>query len=298
MTNLRPLVSVIIPAYGKSEQLPEVARSVARSSYRPLEVILVDNGVDRRALEASVRELEGVDVRVVGTGENLGTAAGRNAGARQARGELLLFLDSDVTLDEEAIEAMVDFLGSHPGYGIVGPLILYAGGGVYWSGGTVELPSGRVRMEADVPAEPARETDVVPSCMLVRKEAFEAVGGFFEPYFSGYEDSEFCIRAKRRGFRVACVCSARAHHHIPAGGREAELRLIGRVRLVMRNRLVFVRRNCPSRGCLLAFLLFYQWAYLSYYGYLIIKVRRPGLLKDMLAGSCEGLRYFASTLGA
>ena len=129
MTNLRPLVSVIIPAYGKSEQLPEVARSVARSSYRPLEVILVDNRVDRRALEASVRELEGVDVRVVGTGENLGTAAGRNAGARQARGELLLFLDSDVTLDEEAIEAMVDFLGSHPGYGIIGPLIFYAGGG-------------------------------------------------------------------------------------------------------------------------------------------------------------------------
>ena len=127
----------------------------------------------------------------------------------------------------------------------------------------MELPSGRVRMETDVPAEPARETDVVPSCILVRKETFEAVGGFFEPYFFGYEDSEFCLRAKRRGFRVACVCSARAYHHIPAGGREAELRLIGRVRLIMRNRPVFVRRNCPPRGCLLAFLLFYQPTLLS-----------------------------------
>ena len=291
---MRPLVSVIIPAYGKSEQLPEVARSVARSSYRPLEVILVDNGVDRRALEASIRELEGVDVKVAGTGENVGTAAGRNAGARQARGELLLFLDSDVTLDEEAIEAMVDFLGSHQGYGIVGPLIFYAGGGVYWSGGTVELPSGRVRMEADVPAEPARETDVVPSCVLVRKEAFEAVGGFFEPYFSGYEDSEFCFKAKRRGFRVACACGAKAYHHVPAGGRDAQLRLIGRIRLVMRNRLMFVRRNCQSRGCLLAFLLVYHWAYLAYYSYLILRMRRPGLLKDVVAGIVEGLRYFLS----
>jgi len=291
---LRPLVSVIIPAYGKSEQLPEVARSVARSSYRPLEVILVDNGVDRRALEASVRELEGVDVRVVGTGKNAGTAAGRNSGARQARGELLLFLDSDVTLDEKAIEAMVDFLGNHLGYGIVGPLIFYAGGGVYWSGGRVELPSGRVWMETDVPVKPARETDVVPSCILVRKEAFEAVSGFFEPYFSGYEDSEFCIRAKQRGFRVACVCNARAYHHIPAGGREAELRLIGRIRLVMRNRFIFVRRNCTSRGCLLAFLLVYSWAYLAYYGYLILSMHRPWLLKDMITGIVEGLRYFLS----
>ena len=285
---------MIIPAYDKSEKLPGVARSVARSSYRPLEVILVNNGVDRRALEASVRELEGFDVMVVGTGENVGTAAGRNAGARQARGELLLFLDSDVTLDEEAIETMVDFLDSHPGYGIIGPLIFYAGGGVYWSGGTVELPSGRVRMETDVPVEPARETDVVPSCILVKKDAFEAVGGFFEPYFSGYEDSEFCIRAKRKGFRVACVCSARAYHHVPTGGREMELRLIGRVRLSMRNRLMFVRRNCPSRGCLLAFLLVFHWSYLAYYSYLILGMRRPRLLKDMLVGSWEGLRYFLS----
>jgi len=127
MTKLRPLVSVIIPAYGKSEQLPEVARSVARSSYRPLEVILVGNGVDRRALEASVRELEGVDVKVWGLARTSGWRH-RNAGARQARGELLLFLDGDVTLDEKAIEAMVDFLGSHPGYGIIGPLIFYTGG--------------------------------------------------------------------------------------------------------------------------------------------------------------------------
>jgi len=89
----------------------------------------------------------------------------------------------------------------------------------------VELPYGRVRMETDVPVEPARETDVVPSCILVRRGAFEAVGGFFEPYFSGYEDSEFCIRAKRRGFRVACVCSARAYHHVPAEGREVALRV-------------------------------------------------------------------------
>ena len=291
---MRPLISVVIPAYGGSELLPAVARSISHSSYRPLEVIIVDNGVDRRTFEASVRELEGIDMKIVKAGGNIGTAAGRNKGAREAKGELLLFLDSDVTLDERTLEAMVDFLGHNPEYGVVGPLIFYGGGGVYWSGGTVELPSGRVRMETDVPAELARETDVVPSCILVRREAFEAVGGFFEPYFSGYEDSEFCFKAKRGGFRVACVCGARAYHHVPAGGSEAELRLIGRIRLVMRNRLIFVRRNCPSRGCLLAFLFVYNWAYLAYYGYLILSMRRPGLLKDMITGIVEGLRYFLS----
>jgi hypothetical protein len=62
----------------------------------------------------------------------------------------------------------------------------------------------------------------------------------------------------------------------------------------MRNRLMFVRRNCPSRGCLLAFLLVYHWAYLAYYSYLILAMRRPGLLKDMITGTVDGLRYFLS----
>jgi GT2 family glycosyltransferase len=254
-----------------------------------LEVILVNNGLESGALEAAVSV--GDDrVLVLHMGRNCGTAAGRNAGARKASGDYLLFLDSDVVLADKALENLASFLEEHHEFGIVGPLILYMDSPdrIWWSGGDVDRRSGRVHMRTDAPVEEFRETDVVPSAMLVRRDVYEDVGGFYEPFFTTFEDSDFCYSAKAKGYRVGCVCKAKAFHGIPSDPLEAEWRLLGRSRLVARNRTIFIRRHAKI-GDLILYLLIYNNIYLIFYLYKILRFGKPTFALEYIKGYFEGI---------
>ncbi len=112
---MNPKVSVIIPAYNAAKVLGRCLDAVARQTYAPLEVIVVDDcGGDNSAGIARAR-----GAKVVRTPRNGGCALARNVGADAAAGEVLFLLDSDVELRDDAIANAVARLLSDPGYGAV-----------------------------------------------------------------------------------------------------------------------------------------------------------------------------------
>ncbi|UBU09495.1 glycosyltransferase family 2 protein [Nonomuraea gerenzanensis] len=115
MTGQGPLVSAIVPNYNYAASLELCLRALQAQTYRPMELIVVDDGSTDDSAEVARR----LGVRVIRTERNLGTAAARNLGAEHARGEILMFVDSDVAAYPDAAEVAVGLLAADPRLGAV-----------------------------------------------------------------------------------------------------------------------------------------------------------------------------------
>ncbi|MEU8206139.1 glycosyltransferase family 2 protein [Streptosporangium sp. NPDC049046] len=111
----RPLVSVVVPNYNYAASLELCLRAMREQTYRPIELIMVDDG----STDDSVAVAERLGVRVVHTGRNMGVAGARNLGAAHTRGEILVFVDSDVAAYPDAVEVAVGMLAENPRLGAV-----------------------------------------------------------------------------------------------------------------------------------------------------------------------------------
>src|SRR5262249_441294 len=111
-----PLVTVVIPTYNRADLLPDAIESVLAQSYKPIEIIVVDDGStdDTRAVATRF----GDRIRYVYQ-ENAERAAARNHGLRLACGDFIAFLDSDDYWDHDKIESDVSVLAEHTGTGVV-----------------------------------------------------------------------------------------------------------------------------------------------------------------------------------
>jgi glycosyltransferase involved in cell wall biosynthesis len=110
-----PLVTVIVPNYNYETSLELCLRAIQAQTYRPVELIMVDDG----STDESVAIAERLGVKVISTGRNQGVAAARNLGAAQTSGEILVFVDSDVAIYPDSVEVAVARLMADPGLGAV-----------------------------------------------------------------------------------------------------------------------------------------------------------------------------------
>ena len=160
----RPLVSVMIPVYNGEAYLAEAIDSVLAQSYRPVEVIVVDDGSDDGS--GAVAQRYGDPVRYVRQDRG-GNGAARNRAVAMATGELFTFLDADDRLAPNALERLVAVLSEDPN--------LVA---VY--GHVREFVSPDIDPEALARLRPPidRVAGCLPTNMLMRREAFLRVGDF------------------------------------------------------------------------------------------------------------------------
>ena len=189
MTEEHPLVSVIIPVYNGGRYLRAALESVFAQTYRPFEVIVVDDGsVD----DSGVIAQSFPDVRYIHQA-NQGVAAARNNGIDAARGEFFAFLDQDDLWTPEKLKLQMDHLLSHPDLGY-----------------TLTQQQFFLEPGATLPAWFRKEllstvhTGWVLGTLVVRRTAFEKVGNFATGY-SAANDSDWFFRAKAAGIPMAVV---------------------------------------------------------------------------------------------
>ena len=227
-------VSVIIVNWNAGPALDACLASLAAGGVAAPEVVLVDNASsDGSTRAACARHPE---VRLVETGTNLGFAAGANRGAAAARGDVLVFLNPDARLLPGALATLVEALAATPGAGI-------AGGGLAGEGGRWQPAAARFgplahllldttpgRLGTRLRRAPHRVDWVYGTFMAVRRDLFDALGGFDSRYFLYGEDLDLCYRAARLGRHTIHVPAARAVHgqNLSAAqrfgpGREAEV---------------------------------------------------------------------------
>jgi GT2 family glycosyltransferase len=227
-----------------------------QASARPLDhVLIIDNGSNDGSEDRLRRTLEGAEV--VQAGSNLGFSGGCNLGierALAAGAELVLLANSDVYVRPDCIGRLEAALAAHGDVGIVGPAIVTRGEpdrlesrGIHFS-----AASGRVlnlgfgEHVSTYPASPLRAVDAVSGAlMLIRREVLERVGRLDDAYFFSLEDVDFCLRARRAGFRAACVETAICEHE---GSRSIGLRSPRRIYFATRNHLRLTARAPAPLG--------------------------------------------------
>jgi GT2 family glycosyltransferase len=247
-----PQVAVIVLNWNGCEDTLACLASLSLVRYRPLDVIVVDNGSTDDSVEAV--EASFPDVTVLETGENLGFAEGNNIGLRYAlaRGtDYVLLLNNDTEVAPDFISVLVDAVEATPRAGVAGPTIYYIDRPkMIWSaGGAIDWRRGGTRMmgldEVDEGQyDTVREVDFVTGCaLLARREVLEDVGMLDPRFFMYYEEIEWCVRVARAGYKILHVPRACVWHKI-SPTRQADS---PRIHYYMtRNRLFFLRSTRPG----------------------------------------------------
>ena len=229
-----PDLSVIIISWNVRELLARCLESVAASK-PDAEVIVVDSASTDGSAQM-VRE-RFAWARLIALDENVGFTAGNNIGLRASRGRHVMLLNPDTEVVGDALDAMLRYLDANPDVGAVGPHTLNTDGttqstrrrfpplltALFESTWLQPYAPRRVldRYYVNGPPDDATlDVDWVQgSALMVRRAAYEQVGGLDEGYVMYSEELDWCRRLKAAGWRVVYLGSARIVHH---GGRSTD----------------------------------------------------------------------------
>jgi GT2 family glycosyltransferase len=272
--------SVVTVAYRAGDQLTRCLNALADRD-PDVEVIVVDNGAAGNEIERA-RE---AGVKVVSTGENLGFAGGCNLGAREANGDVLVFLNPDTVIAPGAVSALARVLGDES-IGVAMPRLrllddpetLNSTGcvihisGLAWSSG-YGLPVSSVSTRREIPYANG-------SALAIRKALFDEVGGFAEPYFIYHEDLELCWKVRMVGLPVVLVPDADVFHDYDYNRHSTKNYFMER------NRLLFVASAYEGRTIALLSPVLLATELGTW-----LLAFREGWAKDKLAGWRWALRH-------
>jgi GT2 family glycosyltransferase len=234
--------SAVIVHHRTPDDTVEAVRAITAAAPET-EIVVVDNASD----DSIARRLsdEAPAARLLVETENRGYGAACNRGARETSRPFVLFLNSDAFVQTGAVASLVAALDSDPRAAAVGPRLENPDGTVQpsilrlptlWrifceSSGLAFLMGGRgpFRGHSATREDHSRRQEVEcvkGAALLVRRAAFEEVGGFDERFFLYAEESDVCARLRLRGWRILFEPSARVVHR---GAASAGDRLFGQL---------------------------------------------------------------------
>jgi GT2 family glycosyltransferase len=220
-------LSIIIPTYNTASMTLACCRAALAAAPDSAEVIVVDDGSTDGTAELLATDAP--RVRVVRLKENRGYAVAANRGVAAASGSILLLLNSDAVLDNDALGKLLAAFEAEPKLGIAGAQLVGADGAVQWSGGQTPtlawiagVVSGaghlaRLVRRRPVQSEQHRKVDWVSgAAMAFRRQAWNEAGPLDERFLFYCQDLTFCLRAGAAGWSVKVITDARVVHALGA----------------------------------------------------------------------------------
>lgn len=223
-----PILSVILLSWNVRELLRACLRSLPLHDPQ-IEIIVVDAASADDTVKMMRAEFP--DITLITSDENLGYSRGNNLGLQRAIGRYLLLLNPDTEIVGEALTAMLAYMDAHPQVGVLGPGMVYADGTpqptrrrfptpltAFFESTWLQpfAPRSLLRhfYAQDLPADEAVAVDwVVGAALLVRRAAYEQVGGLDEAFFMYSEELDWCRRMQTAGWKVVHFPAARIIHH-------------------------------------------------------------------------------------
>ena len=222
-------LSIVVVSWNTRELLLECLASIEREISDPecrlqIETLVVDNGSVAGSVAALAARFPWV--RRVTLPRNLGFATGANRGLAAARGRHALLLNSDARLTPGVLARCVHHLDAHPAVGVVGPQLLHPDGrprrSVHNAPGLVSelLPPGllqrllpqRFPSWRRIGSEPVAVEAVAGAALFLRTVLLDRVGPLPEQYFCFLEETDWCGRVRRAGWRVEHLPTAHVFH--------------------------------------------------------------------------------------
>lgn len=250
-----PRVSVVTLTHNKLDYTRRCLASLLQTTGVLWELVVVDNG-STDGTPAWVEEFRetaagsGVAVTLLRNTGNIGCSTARNQGAAVARGTRLVFADNDVALRSRGwLTRLERVLESDSAVAIAGPKLVYpvpphriqcAGVGISRTGRV--LFRGRGESREDPRFNRAEDVQcLISACFMVRRDVFEAAGGFDEAFNPvEFEDFDLCYRVRSRGRRVVYEPSVEMYHFesVTTAGTPA----LPNTGLIIRHGLLFKKR--------------------------------------------------------
>lgn len=285
-----PKVSVLILNFNGGEKVLRCLDLANKLDYPSFEVIVIDNGSTDGSKEKIKKQFP--NVKLVENKENLGSVKAHNQGFSLARGEFILGLDDDSIPSRDLLKNLIPVALSDKKIGIVVPkLYYYKFPNVFNSTGFFLNPLTGKMKDLGIGKEDLgqldfqREVDFVPSAViLVRKSVIKEVGGMNEDYFVYYEDSDWCLRIRRAGYKIIYAPNAKAWHDCKTQGELSQFRVYH----YTRGKVLFMNKNSTSFNRAM-FLLFLFLLYTPARFFLFIIKGKINLIPFYLKGIKEGL---------
>ncbi|MFH1181023.1 MAG: glycosyltransferase family 2 protein [bacterium] len=238
-----PKVSIVILNWNNYKDTKECLESLEKITYPNFELVVVDNG----SSDNSTKNIQKEFLRhiFIYNNDNLGYAGGINAGIRRAfdnGADYIFTMNNDMLADKSFLEPLIEVMEKDEKIGLAGPATycypakekLYTAGEMikYWKGGVrqIGLPKDVV------------EVDCLGGCFLIKREVIEKIGYFYEPYFLDFEETEYCLRAARAGFKIVSHPKSKIWHKVSLTLNKIPA---SSAYYYYRNKLLFVKRNAP-----------------------------------------------------
>ncbi len=240
-----PKVFIIVLHYKNWNDTNECLESLKKIDYDNFEIIVIDN--DK---------------------ENRGFAGGNNIGIKQALkkgAEYILLLNNDTVIEPNFLKKLVEVGESDKEIGILGPMIYeYGTNKIHFAGGRINwLCTKGIHLNPKSQVLNPKETDYITgACMLVKREVIEKIGLMDEDYFLYFEDVDWCVKARKAGYKCVLVPKAKIQHKVSASTKAESFSYIY---YHFRNGLLLAKRNAPFIIKLLAYLV----SFLVYFKQLI-----------------------------
>jgi len=243
-------LSIIIVTYNSEKYILDCLNSVERATLDiQHEIFLIDNqSVDQtRTVIKKFRN----SIVLLENPKNVGFAKAVNMGLRKASGKFILLLNPDVIIQSDSLSPMINFMKNHSKIGICGCKLLHQDHSLQYSKGSFPTLFSMLLFRLVLPRrmrkyhlwgyEKIGRCDwVTGAFMLMRNRLIEEVGFFDENYFVYYEDMDYCLQVKKKGWEVYYYSEIMAYHLNPHAISTRYLQVENEIR---RSRLYFFRKN-------------------------------------------------------
>ncbi|MEZ4638305.1 MAG: glycosyltransferase family 2 protein [Caldilineaceae bacterium] len=243
-----PFFSVIIPNFNGRAHLSALFDALCAQTFDDFEVIFFDDASsDDSVTFVEDKYAQRLDLRVIVNRQNVGFVAGVNAAADAARGRLFVLLNNDTEPAPEWMAELARAVCTHPDAAMIASKLLLFDdrNRLHTSGDTLGvdgIPRNRGVWEEDR-GQFDLSTDVFGGCggaVAIRREVWQALGGFDESFWMYLEDADFAFRAQLSGWRAVFAPQARVYHKVSSsGGDTLSSYYVGR------NTIWMIAKNMP-----------------------------------------------------
>ena len=297
---MHPKVDIIVINWNNKADTIACLDSLKSLNYPDFKIIVIDNG----STDDSVIGIKKAypSITLIENRKNLGFSGGNNVGIRLALNDgadYVLLINNDTVVDSGFLGELIRVVESDPSIGIVGPKIYYyddpkriwfAGGAInYWWGHLYHVGY----MEEDVGKyDVIRDVDSITGCaMLIKRKVLEEIGLLCEDMFLYFEDTDFCVRAYKKGYRLVYVPTSVIWHKVSRTTSKIKgLQFYYNIR----NWLIFMRRHASPLQ-LAVFLPFYAIRYMGYNVIVAILTGNFSEAKLYLKATYDGLTHRCGT---
>ena len=275
-------VSFVIVNWNTAELLKNCIGSIYETVHnKEIEIIVVDNASIDNSIDLIKTNYP--QVKIIPNSKNLGFSRAVNIGMRSSMGKYVILLNTDTLLQKNSVNKLIDYMDSNPNTGVCGGQLIYEDGRKQHSFDNYpsllfelvnksllkRLLPNRFYGKLKHFDEPVQVESIIGACFVISRACIEAIGLLDEDYFFFIEETDYCYRAKQKGFSVIHVPQAKIIHFQGVSAKKIPVR--SRLEYFYSKHLFF-KKNKPEFQFLLLIGLTFIKCMVKIVAYFILSV--------------------------